>query len=368
MQIYLHSRHNSRKSAKITFFIFTTIALTSALILAVSAFISTKGEQFILPERAIYLSTASTNQGSKSDFTNDTMLEETPKMNNLKCENSNLYKSNVSTGKFRIDEIKLIGKSGNCVQIPLEEYVFGCLLAEMPLDFHPQALMAQAVAARTYVAEKILCGASKHKGGDVCTSSSCCQSYCSVDEKSYSSEYLQKAKDAVNATKGMIAVFDGKPINAVYHASSGYCTLDSKDVWGGEVPYLKSVTAPKEEAEITKREYTYSKDAFCRILKGSSNESEAISVFASSDSSFGDGIELDSVMYPAHKVAKALNLQNSYISLSSNGESITVTASGYGHRVGMSQHGANLLAEQGKSCTEILSYYYSGISFAFLSY
>ena len=150
MQIYLHSRHNSRKSAKITFFIFTTIALTSALILAVSAFISTKGEQFILPERAIYLSTASTNQGSKSDFTNDTMLEETPKMNNLKFENSNLYKSNVSTGKFRIDEIKLIGKSGNCVQIPLEEYVFGCLLAEMPLDFHPQALMAQAVAARTY--------------------------------------------------------------------------------------------------------------------------------------------------------------------------------------------------------------------------
>ena len=66
---------------------------------------------------------------------------------------------------------------GKVETMALEEYVKGCVLGEMPLDFESQALMAQSVAIRTFTVRQILCGTSKHKNADVCTNSACCQSF-----------------------------------------------------------------------------------------------------------------------------------------------------------------------------------------------
>jgi len=217
------------------------------------------------------------------------------KMNNYDEGNSkNAYIGN-GTADFSQEtkrNVKVLMKDGSVCQMPLEEYVAGCVLGEMSLSFAPQALMAQCVAVRTFTVRQMTCGKSKHKNADICADFNCCQNFVYPESMSISRENLKKLYDAVSATSGTVMIYNGEPIEAVYHSSSGYNTLDSEDVWGGKVEYLRSVKAPEGEAKIS--------------------------------------------------------------------------STGYGHRVGLSQHGANILAQDGMSYIEILKYYYSGISFAFI--
>lgn len=65
--------------------------------------------------------------------------------------------------------------------LPLEDYVFGALAAEMPANYAPEALKCQAVAARTRaVAQSRAFGGNgcvRHPDCDICTDSACCQAY-----------------------------------------------------------------------------------------------------------------------------------------------------------------------------------------------
>lgn len=212
------------------------------------------------------------------------------KMNNFKIENSK-YASFDTKMSDKCINVRVLDDRGRVSVMELEDYVSGCVLGEMPLGFETQALMAQAVAVRTFTVRQ-MSGKSKHKNADVCTNPACCQKYIDKDSKKINAENLEKLSAAVNATKGMIITYEGEPIEAVYHASSGECTLDSEDVWGGRVEYLRSTPSPEGEALLT------------------------------------------SVVY--------------------------------GHRVGMSQHGANLLAKEGKCYADIIKYYYKGVSLDFV--
>ena len=220
-------------------------------------------------------------------------INQSSEMNNLMQDNAKTHIFDKKTAKKASDciAVRVLLADDSIVEMPVEEYVKGCVYGEMPLSFEPQALMAQSVAARTF-AVHMMDGASKHKNADVCTSPACCQHYVVPDEEIIGSENFKKLCDCTLATKGVVLTYEGKPIEAVYHASSGSGTLNSEDVWGGRLDYLRAVKSPDGET--------------------------AISAF------------------------------------------------GMGHRVGMSQHGANLLAKEGMGYMEILKYYYSGISFDFL--
>ncbi len=226
----------------------------------------------------------------------ETTCESTPlsdaEMNNFEYENAKNASESaepVINDAASCKNVDVLMPDGSVETMKLESYVQGCVLGEMPLDFAPQAIMAQSVAVRTFTVRLIVCGTSKHKNADVCTDSACCQSFADADTLKLGSDRRKKLADAVKATEGIIMVYDGAPIEAVYHASSGEYTLNSEDVWGGKVEYLRSVPSPEGEAEMA------------GVL--------------------------------------------------------------YGHRVGMSQHGANLLAQEGYGYASILKYYYSGISF-----
>ena len=70
-------------------------------------------------------------------------------------------------------------QSGDCRELPLDDYLVCVLLAEMPADFEPEALKAQAVVARTYTLKHSTL--QKHTGGALCTDPACCQAYCDPD-------------------------------------------------------------------------------------------------------------------------------------------------------------------------------------------
>lgn len=140
--------------------------------------------------------------------------------------------------------------------LPLEDYVFGALAAEMPANYAPEALKCQAIAARTRaVAQSRAFGGNgcvRHPDCDICTDSACCQAY-QTDaqlQARWGSEYVvlrARIDRAVRATDGLLLTSGGLPIEVLYHACSGGKTEDAAAVFASAKPYLVSVDSPGEE-------------------------------------------------------------------------------------------------------------------------
>lgn len=122
--------------------------------------------------------------------------------------------------------------------IGLEEYLYGVVPAEMPQSYDSEALKAQAVAARTYAITKL--GAHTGSGYQLCDTTAC-QVY-----QGYDGEAASTTR-AVNATAGVIACYNGTPIEAVFSASTGGYTENSENVWNNVTPYLRAVPELVEE-------------------------------------------------------------------------------------------------------------------------
>lgn len=116
-------------------------------------------------------------------------------------------------------------------EVPLEEYLYGVLPEEMSYAWPAEALKAQAVAARTFA----LYNRGKHDSFDVCATTHC-QVYGGADDEQ------PQIMSAVDATRGEVLCYMGKPIYAAFHMSSGGMTENSEDVWGNRLPYLRAVT------------------------------------------------------------------------------------------------------------------------------
>lgn len=110
-----------------------------------------------------------------------------------------------------------------------DNYLLG--ISEMPRSWPIEALKAQAVAARTYAVRWL----QNNPGGSICTSQAC-QVY-NPNQVNQSDNWYQ----AVQATRGIVATYNGSPINAWYSSTNGGFTLSSQAVWGGATPYATGI-------------------------------------------------------------------------------------------------------------------------------
>lgn len=119
------------------------------------------------------------------------------------------------------------------------DYLASVVGAEIPVNWHPEALAAQAIAARTY----LLTHLGRHKAYDL---------EGDVRDQAYhglSSEDRATVR-AVERTAGVVATHRGAAIEALYSANAGGVTEDSENVFANALPYLRSVTSPWDrEAE-----------------------------------------------------------------------------------------------------------------------
>lgn len=263
-----------------------------------------------------------------------------------------------------VSEAVTVINNGTIGEMDLEEYITGVVLAEMPASYDSEALKAQAVAARTYAVNKIRSGA--HDGGAVCTDYSCCQAY--IDPQSYTGgeENLNKVKDAVSDTAGEIMTFEGEPITAVFHSMSAGRTTSAESAWGSSVPYLCAVDSPLEETEENFITYvTVPLPEFSEKLKTLSEEYNGTAEtgeIVTDSSGYVKSAVIGQVAFTGSDLRTLFNLRSANFTLSSDGINVLFTVKGYGHGVGMSQHGANLLAQKGENYRNILKTYYTGIS------
>lgn len=257
-------------------------------------------------------------------------------------------------------------RNGDAVtQIDLEEYLVGVVLAEMPASFESEALKAQAVAARTY-AMRCCTDGKRHGSNTICTNHACCQAY--ISPETYVGTYgtradMEKVRSAVYQTAGQVLTYGGELITAAYFSCSGGTTEDAVAVWGYEIPYLRSVQSPGEEtAPVYTDTVEFTPEQFCAAM--------AIRLTGKPNTWFGDTVYTDGggvsimtiggVAYRGTTLRTLLGLRSTAFSVRISGDKIVFTTSGFGHRVGMSQYGADAMAASGSTYDEILTHYYSG--------
>lgn len=257
-------------------------------------------------------------------------------------------------------------------KLPLDEYLFGVVSAEMPASFEYEALKAQSVAARSYALYKAKEKSQAHPTASVCTDSSHCKAYKTKDEllalwKENSEQFKAKIQNAVLETSGEVIKYNGDVAMAVFHSQAGGGrTESSEDVWGGSIPYLVSVESHGEEDApgfYTKKEISFSqfkeimKENFPSIKIESPSDIGAIEV---SQGGSVKNIVIGGVGVKGKDLRRIFNLRSSCFKLSCENERAVFEVMGYGHGVGMSQYGANTLAKEGYNYKDILTHYYSG--------
>ena len=269
------------------------------------------------------------------------------------------------TGPVRTYAVMLRQGDGTVTEIDLERYLIGVVLGEMPAYFESEALKAQAVVARTYTL-RIRSQGGKHGDGSICTDPGCCQAYVAVTdylELGGTGESVEKVTAAVNATAGKVLLYEQKLIEATYFSCSGGITEDAEAVWGTDYPYLRSVVSPGEEnAACFTDTVSFSSDAFQERL-GVRLAGNPTAWFGQVTYTPGRGVDtivIGGKEYAGTEVRRLLGLRSTIFEVAVTEGEIRFHTKGYGHRVGMSQYGAEAMAVDGSTYDQILAHYYQG--------
>jgi stage II sporulation protein D len=117
--------------------------------------------------------------------------------------------------------------------VGLEAYLKGVVPSEMPSRWPPEALKAQAVAARSYALANLAKGRPFDLYGDTRS-----QAYGGVAAESPTSS------SAVDATRGQVVLYAGKVADTLFFSTSGGRTASALESTGIDVPYLVPVDDP----------------------------------------------------------------------------------------------------------------------------
>lgn len=261
-------------------------------------------------------------------------------------------------------------------EMSFSDYLQGVLRAEMPASFQEDALRAQAVAARTYTYYKMSSGGNHGDTADICTDHSCCQAFLGKDRAAENwgknaERYEAKIENAVSATDGQVMLYGGAPILAVFHSSSAGETWNSGEVWAQDLPYLQSVSSPEGEGvpnyystvELTEAEFR-EKFLAARPEADLSGPASGWIRDPVMDGVHVESVTIGGVSVSGPSVRSIFGLRSASFTAEAGDGKITFYVTGYGHGVGLSQYGANAMAEAGADYKTILTHYYTGVTVA----
>lgn len=259
--------------------------------------------------------------------------------------------------------ITVYRSNGTVLNIELEEYLVGVVAAEIPASFNVEALKAQAIVARTYTLKRISRGLTL--GDTVAT-----QEYKDINQMKNTwqgdfQKYYDKIKSAVDATKGKYITYGGTYIDAVYHSTSNGYTEDSVYVWGNSIPYLKSVDSSWDKtASSYLRTETKDNNTILSILGISISADTPVEVLSRNASGRITSVRIGDSTYTGVNLRNMLGLRSADFDIVVQNGNLVFTTRGYGHGVGMSQYGANGMANSGYNYAQIITHYYQGVQIA----
>ncbi|MBD1383226.1 stage II sporulation protein D [Metabacillus arenae] len=255
--------------------------------------------------------------------------------------------------------------------IPLEEYVIGVVSSEMPAEFEEEALKAQALAARTYIVKQLMSEETMSSPeGSVVTDTQMHQVYKNPEElkKTWKDDYewkMKKITAAVADTQGEILTFDEKPIDASFFSTSNGYTENSEDYWSTPLPYLKTVESPwDKKSEKFLDQKVVSVSEFEKKLGVNIEGNNLGKIIERTSGNRVGTVDINGKKLSGREVRDKLELKSSDFTWKLKGNNIVIETKGFGHGVGMSQYGANFMAEEGKKYDDIVAHYYKGVKIA----
>lgn len=274
--------------------------------------------------------------------------------------------------------------TGQVLQVDARDYVRGAVAAEMPANFHTEALKAQAVSAHTYA---LYCAAQQRQspdpalqGADFAANPGANEGYLTEDAARalYGDQfdwYWSKICQAADEVFDYVLTYDGEPILSAYHAASAGVTESADMVWQTALPYLTPVASPGDYTSpgfVTESAFPLEEArqlllaAFPAAQLGDDPEAWIVPL-EYSPSGYILSASVGGVQAHGQQVRNALGLRSSYFTYEQRGEELVFSTSGYGHGVGLSQYGADYMARQGDTFDQILAHYYPGAQLAMLA-
>ena len=264
-----------------------------------------------------------------------------------------------NTTNSSMSEITIYRSNGSIINLNMTDYLIGVVSSEMPASFNLEALKAQSVLARTYALK------AKQTGKKL-TDTVSTQSYIDIDQmknkwRNSFNTYYNKIKNAVENTNGEYLSYNGNYIEALYHSTNNGKTESSLDVFGNYYPYLISVSSEYDKnASSYLRTINTPLDTISNKLGLNLNNDSVISILSYTDGGNIKEININGNNFSGKKVRELLGLRSADFDISISDNNANITTRGYGHGVGMSQYGANGMANAGYSYKDILSHYYPG--------
>lgn len=249
-----------------------------------------------------------------------------------------------------------------------ESYLAGVLAGEMHNDWPLEALKAQAIIARTFALRFIEDGGSQYAGAQLSTDIDEAQAY-------DMSQVNDRIRQAVEETRGLVILCQGEPIQAWFHAHAGGVTALAQEGLGydeAEPPYTRSVqvrespSAPEDVRAWTATFPLARVQSALDALGGGDAAALAIGERGPSGrvTTLTAGETTVRAVDFRREIGSTEMKSTLLTDLSVGEEGVTISGSGYGHGVGMSQWGAYEMASDGKTAQEIIEAFYQNIEIA----
>jgi len=247
-------------------------------------------------------------------------------------------------------------------ELDLEEYVEGVVPFEMSPSWHPEALKAQAVAARTYALYQRMMTAGREYDVMAGTQDQVYRGRTQVD---------QRVQQAVEATRDLILTHRNAPILAAFSSTAAGPTEDAINVWSKDLPYLKGVDCPFDanspyyqwRAAIKLQEFEASLRRYGMMV----GTIATVTPFSYSRAGRVTGVRIlhsrGELVLRGEELRRAVgysSIPSALFEVESLGREVVLAGRGAGHGVGLCQWGAKELAELGYSFGSILQYYFPG--------
>jgi stage II sporulation protein D len=261
--------------------------------------------------------------------------------------------------------IRLLARKGKLLAVavvPFEAYVAAVISREAAPRFHPEALAALAVAARTYAAGAV--AKPRDPAYDVVAS---------VEDQVFDGMDGVAAvfREAADRTRGVVVRFRGELAQTVYHSTCGGRTEDAGSAWGKDVPYLRAQLCDDcAESPVYRWEYRMSEAEGRRVAKTLGvppGNDLRIAVAGRTPTGRANRVRISSGAVSRELQAAEFRKAAGYAKVRSLKMEIVpvagewrFTGEGWGHGVGLCQFGANGMARRGAGFREILARYYPG--------
>jgi stage II sporulation protein D len=239
--------------------------------------------------------------------------------------------------------------------VKTDNYIAGVVQSETwgattNIDF----FKVQAICCRNYLMNNL----EKHaeEGYNLCDGVHC-QAYKTRANKKEVTEGAYKSKGEV------IVDSQGNIIETLFHSNSGGETVNAKDVWGKDVPYLVSI---EDSFSVGCKNYQWEKYIKLKEWlnyfrnKGLNIKDKEIED-ALINFSQQEGRKTDLLGIPLTTIRKDFNLKSTYFDVQKWGGEVKLSGKGYGHGVGMSQEGAIKMCEEGYEYWEVIEHYFKGV-------